>query len=237
MDLVRTIKIIFGIELFEPGKPNSKPKFPQLHKNERQFIVDALTKLLKRKPYLFEVQYGQAVLWLETNYGQWQTPNMQGSFNEGAVHCKGEGPYCILHQDTLPDGTTFTVYFKKYNSKEEGIEDALRNVFTLRKRTAKALSSPNATIMRASKAMRHETYYGGHCPEATKEYGSHDANASLKTPDLNDGTKACTKEAVIEHARIIDRAVKEIAGACGDPYTIPLGTYDDAVLWYDETFF
>lgn len=57
------------------------------HKAQRPMMIAGFTKALGRAPNLAELQYGQAIAYLETEYGNgWKGP-MVGSNNYGAVQC------------------------------------------------------------------------------------------------------------------------------------------------------
>lgn len=146
------------------------------------------------------------------------------------------GGACIPYQDSFADGTKYSVSFMSYPTPEDGAKDALRHVFIKRPRTAAALVGKYATAFRASFAMRRERYYEGFCPGASKQYGGSAVRASLSNPDKDAATRACQRETVEAHAKRIHSIALDVAGACGDQYAIPLGTYEDAERWYHETY-
>jgi hypothetical protein len=205
------------------------------HKWGRQVMLEAFRELYGREPTLAELQYAQAVGWAETSYGQSWKREMIGSNNWGAVHCplNGQtGPGCISYTDHHPDGTPFTVSFKSYETPKDGAKDLLRHIFTHRS-TGQALQ--DGDTYRASYLMRRQSYYGGFCPQATKEFGAYAAKTSLKSPDASEGTQACAKEAIGLHAGRIHQIIQDIAVANGDPSVLGLGNYESADAWYRET--
>lgn len=141
-------------------------------------------------------------------------------------------PRCIAYQDSNPDGSTYPISFKGYETDEEGIADLAREVFSLRPGVVRALESDAPSVFRASLAMRREHYYGGFCPEATKAHGADAAKASFQTPDRDAGTLACQAEAVTAHAHTASSLIDQIATACGDTQRPPYGTLDDAIAWW-----
>ena len=222
------------------------------HKAARQTLIDAFKELYGREPTLAELQYAHAVGWLETSYGQSWKGAMQGSNNWGAVHCPtnqqskntslasqftnlvttgSATPGCIQYQDSYSDGTKFDVAFKSYPTPKDGAKDLLKHIFTYRG-TGGALAGGD--IFRASYLMRRQTYYGGHCPNATKQFGSADAKSSLGSPDKNAGTQACAQEAITAHATLVQSIANDVAAANGDPSVIGLGSYEAADAWYRE---
>jgi hypothetical protein len=214
-----------------PGAAN--PTNAASHRAARPIVAAALKGLLGREPTLAELQYGQAIAWLETNYGRGWKGAMVGSNNWGAVQCaKGSTQPCISYEDSYADGTKYTVSFRSYASAEEGAADMLRHVFKLRPITAGVLHSGDGTTVRASYAMRRERYYEGFCPKATKQYGAAAVRPSLATPDKSDATKACAREAIESHGGRADDIISQIAGSLGEPMAMPAGTYDDADAWY-----
>jgi hypothetical protein len=82
--------------------------------------------------------------------------------------------------------------------------------------------------MRASYVMRRGSYYGGFCPKAQKRYGDEAAKSSFRYPDRDEGTRACSREAIELHAKTAYGHVRQIAAANDEPVAIPLGTYEDA---------
>lgn len=206
-----------------------------LHRQARGVISQAFENVLGRKGTPAELQYAQAVAWLETNYGQSWKGAMAGSNNWGAVQCplKSTGTEnCTLHQDSHPDGTTYQIGFKRYDSPVAGAEDVVRHVLKNRPRTSEALTSDFPTAFRASYAMRRERYYGGFCPQATRQYGSEPARASFAEPDRDDGTRACMQEAVNGYAKQTGSLAAEIAAANSDPYALEPGSFEDADAWW-----
>jgi hypothetical protein len=140
---------------------------------------------------------------------------------------------CIPHEDTDTGGKKFAVSFACYAGPVEGAADVVRHVIKNRPRTAQALGADRTTVFRASYAMRRESYYGGFCPNAIKQYGAEAGRASFKTPDKSEGTKACAEEAITLHAKRLHSLMRQIACTMGEK-TIPLGTYADAAAWYGK---
>jgi hypothetical protein len=198
-------------------------------------MAQAFENVMGRKATPSELQYAQAVAWLETNYGNGWKGAMVGSNNWGAVQCalKNVGqPGCLPYQDSQSDGTTYKIGFKSYPSAVAGAEDVVRHVFKNRPRTAAALASTTPSAFRASYAMRREKYYGGFCPNATKQFGGEAARASFANPDRDAGTRACMQEAVAAHARLTTSLSQEIAAANTDPAGLDPGSFDDADSWW-----
>lgn len=207
------------------------------HKAARPIIEQAIQRIEGRPGTPQELQYGGAVGWLETNYGRgWSQPEMKTANNWGAVSCKptdANTDTCVPGQtDHYPDGTAYTTGFRKYPTSVDGAADELTHILKIRPMTYAALHSSAPTFFRASYAMRRETYYGGFCPVATKKYGQADTQISFKSPDKNDATRACSEEAVSQHAHTAHRNAMAIAKALGEPLSMPLGTYEDADAWY-----
>lgn len=206
------------------------------HKGARPIIEQAFQVALKRAGSLDEVQYVQAVASLETSYGRgWnetRCPGGNAANNWGAVQSKGDGFPC---EDSYPDGTKYKQNFKVYASPVEGGADVVRHVLVHRPKTASALNERGATIYRASYAMRREVYYGGFCPKAVARYGSGIAKPSVATPDRDEGTQACAREAIELHAKTVNTKIREIASVLGEP-AMPLGTFEDADSWYRKQY-
>ena len=207
------------------------------HQAARDIMAQAFENVMGRQATPAELQYAQSVAWLETNYGNGWKGAMVGSNNWGAVQCalKSAGqPGCILYQDSHPDGTKYQIGFKSYPSPVAGAEDVVRHVFKLRPRTAASLASDTPSAYRASYAMRREKYYGGFCPNATKQYGAEAARASFANPDRDAGTRACMQEAVAAHAKLTTSLSREIATANADVETLDAGNFEDADSWWLE---
>jgi hypothetical protein len=196
-------------------------------------MAQAFRNVMGREATPTELQYAQAVAWLETNYGQGWKGAMVGSNNWGAVQCgKTATGTCIQYQDSRADGTKYSVGFRAYPSAVAGAEDVVRHVFQKRPKTASALASSTPSAYRASYAMRRERYYEGFCPNATKKYGSEPARASLANPDRDEGTRACMQEAVEAHSKLTGSLSREIAAANADPAPLPPGDFKDADDWW-----
>lgn len=203
------------------------------HALARPIMAAAFARVMGRKPNLFELQYAQAIAFLESSYGRGWKGEMVGSNNWGAVQCaSGNQSGCIPYRDSFPDGTTYAITFRSYASPEDGAVDVIRHVFSLRPRVAQALASGGATAFRASLAMRRGKYYGGFCPKATAQYGAQVARDSFAYPDRDGGTMACEQEAVSLHANRVANDIKTIADANGDGKVLPLGSYKESRAWY-----
>lgn len=217
--------------------PATNPSNPDVHRWARPIVTEALNQLLGRAPSLAEIQYGQAIGWHEGRYGRGWKGAMVGSNNWGAVQCaKGSSADCIPYQDSYADGTKYDVSFRRYATPVDGAKDMLRHVFIKRPRTGQALASEDATVFRASYGMRRERYYEGFCPGAVKGFGASRVRPSLAHPDRDEATRACAQEAIRTHAKITKNIIQNIAGACGDPGALPIGTWEDADAWYRSTF-
>lgn len=221
------------------------------HRAARQIVMEAGEEVLGRPLTMAELQYVQAVAFLETGYGNGWKKGMVGSNNWGAVHCSkreegldrflgvSAGSFginigttrvsfgnCIEHEDTRPDGSSYKQTFKTYATPKDGAKDVVKHVLTQRS-TGKALGS-DGSIYGASFIMRREKYYGGRCPQAVKQYGATAAQQSVGTPDKNEGTQACEREAVEAHAKRVQEVINDIATSNGDATKPPLGSYEDA---------
>jgi len=205
------------------------------HQWARPIIEQAFKDVVGRAGSIFELQYAQAVAFLESSYGKgWKDP-MKGCFNWGAVQCPANaqtGPGCVPYQDSQSSGQKYDVSFRCYGSDLEGARDVIKHVFVKRAQTAAILADTAGTNFRASYAMRRESYYGGFCVKSTARYGTAAANASFAHPDRDEGTRACMAEAVGLHANRVQGLVREIAAAVGDKRVFPLGTFADADTWY-----
>lgn len=208
------------------------------HRAARQVLIQAF-KELGIEYTLWQMQYVQAVAFAETGYGQWggaNKPEMIGSNNWGAIHCpgvqQGKGnPNCIPSGDVKSNGKGFKVEFKRYSSPLEGAKDVVKQVLG-RGATGRAISA-QLPVYHVSYAMRRESYYGGFCFDAVKQYGDRAAGvAGIRDPDRNEWFTACAVEAITIHAEKLKTDIGNMAAASGDPTTIPLGTYEDADKWW-----
>lgn len=221
--------------------PSLNPKNAAEHRAARSILLQAFQEE-GESPTLQELQYVQGVGWQETSYGKgWgpvaarlQNPELLTLNNWASEQCSPLGDDCIGGEDHLPDGSAFTVGFRKSSTPVDGARQLVKEVIKQRRGVQSALKDPEVTVMRASYLMRRGTFYGGYCPAATKTYGAAAARASLKEPDRDEGTRACAREAIETHARLIWSAIRDIAGATGDATIIPLGTYDAADEWYSR---
>ena len=208
-----------------------------IHKAARPIVEVAVQRVLGRPGTPAELQYVQAVSYLETNYGKGWNGAMVGSNNWGAVQCPGNaqsGPDCIPYQDSQSSGAKYNVSFRRYATPEDGATDVAKRILKSQPLTASALSSPEGTVSMASYAMRREHYYGGFCPKALAQFGAAAADASFAHPDRDEGTSACAKEAVILHITVAGKLVKAIAAAVGEE-PMRIGNFDDADDWYKST--
>lgn len=219
----------------------SNPQNAAQHKRARGIADAVLPSILGHAPSVGEIQYGQAVGWLESNYGrgwvsckcktvQCDMAGAAASNNWGAVQSRGGVPsfqWC----DTNPDDSEYAQHFRSYPTPEAGAADMLAHIFKSRKSVADALSDSGATVFRASLAMRRTTYYGGRCPGAIKAHGA-GAN-KYGDPKGDPKALACEAEAVTAHAKRMKGIIDDIAAACGDAGALPLGTLEDAISWFD----
>lgn len=202
------------------------------HIAARAVLMGAFAKR-RQAPRRQALQYVQAVTHLETVYGLGWKGAMVGSRNWGAVQCaKSSDADCIAYQDSNPDGSKYTVSFRRYPTDVDGAADAVRHVVELRPRVASELRRSGPSVMRTSYAMRRERYFGGFCPQATAKYGAAVARASFADPDRDEGTRACAREAIEAHAKAIYARAQEIAQANNEPLTLELGSYEDADRWW-----
>ncbi len=72
---------------FATDTPNPTPKNADLHKWARPIVVEAFARIKQRQPTLPELQYAQAVCWLESSYGKGWKGAMASQKNWGAVQC------------------------------------------------------------------------------------------------------------------------------------------------------
>jgi hypothetical protein len=218
--------------------PSGAGQHANTHKSVRQLLIEAFTEEMGRPPTEAELQYAHGVGWAETSYGRgWgsATANqaMVNSNNWGAVHCnKYSKGACIEFKDKHPDGTPYDQAFRAYPTPKDGAKDMIAKVF--KNGGAGAGLTSGGSVFRASYNMRRNFYYGGFCPNATKEYGKQVARASFKDPDRDEGTKACAKEAATEHAKRLFQIMNDVALANGDSSVPALGTYEDADAWWRE---
>lgn len=203
------------------------------HKMARATFELAESRYKRKALSKAALQYAQGVALLESTYGLGWKGAMVGSHNWGAVQCTNQSAAdCIAYQDSYPDGTTYKVSFRRYADDIAGADDVLHHVLDVRPKVAAALAEPRPSVMRASYAMRREHYYGGFCPVATKSGGSEAAQASFATPDRDAATKACAREAIEAHAKVMWNHVQEIAAALGEKPALELGSYADADAWW-----
>lgn len=224
---------------------NPSPAEAGAHKAARPIVREALKSLLGKEPTLAQIQYGQSIGFLESSYGKgWgkppskcvaagfpmDVPGAQASNNWGAVQSRdGSGfDWC----DSNPDGSVYKQKFRSYASPEEGARDKLAHTFKHRPSVLQALSDPGATVWRASLAMRRTKYYGSWCPKAVARYGA-SAN-KYGEPGSSGPARACEQEAAELHAKRAFGIINNIAAALGEKVAIPLGTYEDAVKWYES---
>lgn len=137
------------------------------HAEARKWATDGFKSIFGREPTLLEVQFVQAVAWLESQYGQgWKGAGV-GSWNMGAVQA-GHAPcnpatsfeYTDTHPN--PDGTStpYTICFRKYPGPTEGMADVARILY-------KQMGITPTSIRAVSTQMYEKHYYEGF--GATKE--------------------------------------------------------------------
>lgn len=229
-------------ELGAAGDSGPAGKNIGAHREAKVIVQEAFQEMMGRPPTEFELQYTMAIGFLETGYGKGWQGAMANSNNWGAVHCSpkeekansvfginigqfGYG-YCIPYTDKNPDGSTYSQTFKAYPDPKAGAKDLIKHIFKHRS-TGQGLG-PTGSIYDASYIMRRDKYYGGFCPEATKTYGALAAQQSVRTPDKNEGTRACEQEAVTAHALRVQEIINDIAVSTGTSTKLPLGSFEDA---------
>ncbi len=225
-----------AVDLSEPPEEKKKGSANDpIHRNAREAILKACAKTGRKCPENM-IQYVQAVSWLESNYGTgWgkTAPEMVGSNNWGAVHCPKDmcpSANCIKSKDSDSAQRPFPVCFKSYATPEDGAADAIAQV--LGRGYNAAGFEEGVSTYTLSYSMRRGAYYGGWCPEATKQYGAAVTAWSVKNPDASEGAKACAREAITTHANLMQDFMEQIANASGIPVAMTLGDYDSAEAWY-----
>lgn len=225
----------FWREKFKTANPVSVNASPEVSAQEALPIMkEALEKTLGTYT-ANELAYCMAIAAIETNYGKgWnetRCPGGKAANNWGAVIGKDGFP-C---EDSNSDGSKYKTNFKVYDSPVDGAAGVVKQVLVNRPKVREALKGGDASVFRASLAMRRTSYYAGFCPKATKAYSTEDAKASFGKPDLNDGTRACEKEAVELHANAVAKKLAGIYPAMGGVnLVLSLGTYDEALSWFKQ---
>jgi len=187
------------------------------------------------------VQYVFANGGLETGWGTWSFVAQDGSKvenqnNWGAIHCKASDPeeLCSSASDKEASGDAYPTRFRRYASPEEGAKALAVEILRNRPQVLRALRAKNPSLTEASLAMRRTHYYAGFCPRATDAYGKQAAVQSMRQPDADEGTKACTREAVETHARTVAQALASAMPIVGKPIALRFGDYDQALRRYRE---
>ena len=156
----------------------------------------------------------------ETSYGQGWVGSQsacKGSNNWGARQLtKGEiekgSPGC-WGTDSHPNNERYPQQFKVYPSPVEGARDVVRLLTRQRSRTWAVIRDEKASIYDFSEMLRRDRYYGGLCPEATKQFGE---KVKRYGDPTDDATTACHLEAAKHHAeKFIGPLISQIAGAIG----------------------
>lgn len=131
------------------------------HQDARAWAIAGTEAALGREPTLLEVQFVQAVAWLESNYGAgWKGAGV-GSWNMGAVQAKPLNPPCapgkkiecdpatsFVNADSRPnaDGTStpYECCYRKYPTPEAGMQhvaDILYNRMKIQPTSIEAVST------------------------------------------------------------------------------------------------
>jgi hypothetical protein len=210
-----------------------------LHRWARDYIIRALRAVLGREPTMAEIQYTQAVGWLEGNYGKAKPGGSDAINNWGGVHCPtgmpiGEGN-CRRGKDKYSNGKVFRVGFLSYNDPYDGCLDMVKNINA---RGSYGVLGETGTVMATSLVMRRGSYYGSYCPKAVAQYGSTSQTGylSLVAPYLSEATRACDQEAIELHAgKVYDLIVNEIGPANKDGEGIKLGDFESTDQWFQNS--
>ena len=131
------------------------------HTQARQWAHDGFVSIFNREPTLLEVQFVQAVAWLESNYGAgWKGAGI-GSWNMGAVQsghapCNPATSFEYTDSHPNPDGTStkYTICFRKYPGPVEGMADVARILY-------KQMKIDPSSIAAVSSQMYDKHYYEG----------------------------------------------------------------------------
>jgi hypothetical protein len=172
------------------------------HRDARILLSEAFRRRFEREPTRPEAQCLQAVALIETNYGQGWKPPGNGSNNFGAIQAGTSWTGATFqYTDTRPnaDGTStpYVTKFRKYPSPIAGAEDLVRVVYQVQPRgrmSREITVLPAATSgdsRKFSRALYETGYYEGFGP----------------TPE----------DRINNHHRQIERALKTIAKALGEP--------------------
>lgn len=190
----------------------------------------AFVKAVGRAPTNAEMLYGLGVGKYETSWGHAWTGAGKDSNNWGSVHATGSQE-SFDWSDSHSDGTRYPQKMRKYPTPIDGAADLARHIEVLRPRVADALDDEQATIWRASLAMRRSAYYGSWCLEAVKKYGKAVSTVAVQRNPQSEGELACEREAVALHVWRMSLETRGIAKVLVMP-VIPDGTYEDAIAWY-----
>lgn len=178
-----------------------------VHQWARGVMLNAWRNRYGNEPSLAQIQSAQAIALLETSYGRgWPTAEGNGANNWGAIQCSklptdGVCP-CDgwLHKDSYPTSSgqsvEYQVCFRRYASPEAGADAVLGQMSPkARPKTWAAMQTGDAVAL--SSALYDERYYQG--------FGA-------------------TREKRIEgHVKAVERSVKAIAQAMGEPIAVARG--------------
>lgn len=224
-----------------PSYPMPTEQRAAIHRGAAEVMRPAFVQANGREASSDELIYCLAVANLETSYGRGWTKcrcktvqcdmaGAQASNNWGAVQAKAGGfQWC----DTKPDSTEYAQKFRSYATPIDGAAHTAKHVIGVRPEVEAALSGPNASVWRASLAMRRTSYYGSWCTKAVKQYGSAVAKAAAQRTPSTAGDYACEREAAAQHVAAVMKRQAEIAPSLGLS-GIPEGTYEDAKAWYES---
>lgn len=216
------------------------PQVAARHVWARPILRAAFNAKIGREPTLAELQYLHGVAFHETRYGRANfIGDIKNEKNWGAVQCLPSDPAeaCTAQtEDSKASGKHYPARFKVYKSDELGAQGTVSNVVgKSRPLTAAVLASAHPTVFGASLAMRREHYYEGFCPHAKAQFGADAVDESFKSPDKNQATQACEREAVEGHAAAaLWPIIQDVASSLGEGIAIPLGTFDDAQRAYRQ---
>lgn len=167
------------------------------HAEARDWAFEGTKEALGREPTLAEVQFVQAVAFLESRYGQGWKNDCVGSFNMGAVqaHMPPCGDDSCLYTDSHPndDGTStkYEVCFKRYTDAVSGMRDVARILY-------KQMKIRPDSIESVSTQLYDHHYYQG--------FG------------------ATRDERIAGHVKALTSALNSITTSLNEPMPPPVGT-------------
>jgi hypothetical protein len=172
------------------------------HRDARILLSEAFRRRFSREPTRPEAQCLQAVALIETGYGEgWKSPG-NGSYNLGAIQAgtswSGE---TFQYTDTRPnaDGTStpYVTKFRKYPSAIAGAEDLVRVVYQVQPR---GRMSRQVTVLPAAASGDSRKF-----------------SRALYETGYYEGFGATPEDRINNHHRQIERALKSISAALGEP--------------------